>query len=317
MTSVSRDDDTTAPAPIWVRIWSIAYLLLAIVALFWAGNAIVGRAARDSVPPFTLAFVRWAGALVLMAPFAVPRLKADLPMLKRRWKVTLMLGLVGVGAFNALLYSGLQYTTATNGVLIQALVPPFILIFSFTLFGERFTPMSLAAALVSVIGVAIIVLHGDLAELQALQLGKGDLMVLMGVIAWSLYTVLLRWRPAVHPLSFLAATFLVGALAMLPLSVMEHWQGRSVHWGAGAVLAFAYVATLPSLAAYLLYNRGVELIGAARAGQFLNLMPLFGAGLAVLLLGEPFGVHHFVGIILILLGIAGFSRRTIAPPPTR
>lgn len=298
----------TARVPMPQRLWSMAYPLLTIVALFWAGNAIAGRVARDSVPPFTLAFVRWAGALLLMAPFAIPRLRVDWPVLKRHWKATVLLGLIGVGAFNALLYSGLQYTTATNGALIQALVPPFILIFSFLLYGERYSAVRLGAALVSVIGVGVIVLRGDLSTFNGLQLGKGDAMVLAGVVAWSLYTSLLRWRPVVHPLSFLAATFIVGAGAMLPLSILEHWQGRSVRWDITALSAFAYVATLPSLAAYLLYNRGVELIGPARAGQFLNLMPLFGAGLAIVLLGEPFGTYHLIGVALILLGIVGFSR---------
>lgn len=290
------------------RLWSTTYLLLTIVALLWAGNAIVGRAARASVPPFTLAFVRWAGALILLLPFVHRRLREDWPLLRRHWKATLLLGLIGVGAFNALLYSGLQFTSATNGVLIQALVPPFILLFGFLLFGERTGPVRIGAALISAIGVGIIVLGGDLAMLRSLSLGKGDGLVLLGVVAWSLYTLLLRRRPPVHPLSFLAATFLVGALAMLPFSLAEHRLGRSVHWDATAFAAFAYVATLPSLVAYLLYNRGVELIGAARAGQFLNLMPLFGAGLAVLLLGEPFRIHHLAGMALILLGILGFSK---------
>lgn len=292
------------------RLWSAAYLLLTIVALCWAGNAIVGRAAREVAPPFTLAFVRWTGALVLMAPFAWPRLRADWPALKRHWPATLLLGLVGVGAFNALLYSGLQFTTATNGVLIQALVPPLILLLAFLLFGERTSPLRIGAALVSAVGVGVIVLHGDLAALLTLDLGKGDALVLVGVVCWSLYTLLLRWRPPVHPLSFLVATFLIGALAMLPLAVSEHVGGRAVIWGGAALGAFLYVATLPSLLAYLLYNRGVELIGAPRAGQFLNLMPLFGAGLAVLLLGEPFGVYQLIGVALILIGIVGFSRES-------
>lgn len=298
----------TPPRPGLSQLWSAAYLLLAIVALLWAGNAIVGRAAREAVPPFTLAFVRWTGALVLMAPFAWPRLRADWLVLRRHWPATLLLGLIGVGAFNALLYSGLQYTTATNGVLIQALVPPLILLLAFLLFRERTSLIRIGAALVSAVGVGIIVLHGDLGALLALDLGKGDALVLLGVVCWSLYTLLLRWRPPVHPLSFLAATFLIGALAMLPLAVVEHLGGRAVQWGGTALGAFLYVATLPSLVAYLLYNRGVELIGAPRAGQFLNLMPLFGAGLAVLLLGEPFGLYHLIGVTLILIGIIGFSR---------
>lgn len=302
------EDAASARPARFMHLWDMAYPLLTIVALLWAGNALVGRAARDLIPPFTLAFGRWSGALLLMMPFAWPRLRADWPVIRQHWKATLLLGLIGIGAFNALLYSGLQYTTATNGLLIQALIPPLILLLAFLFFRERTDLVRIGAALVSVIGVGVIVLHGDVAALRALRLGRGDALILFGVAAWALYTVLLRRRPAVHPLSFLAITFLIGALAMLPLSAMEHFAGRTIHWGTGTVLAFAYVATLPSLVAYLLYNRGVELIGPARAGQFLNLMPLFGAGLAVLLLGESLGGHHLLGVALILAGIAGFSR---------
>ncbi len=313
VTSADPQHSRTALTP-WRRLWNAAHVLLAVVALLWAGNAIVGRAVRDDIPPFTLAFGRWAGALILLAPFAWRQCRADWPVLRRHWKVTLLLGLVGAGAFNALLYSGLQYTTATNAVLIQALIPPLLLLLAFLFFGERTNAPRIVAASLSTLGVGIIVLDGDLGALRTLDLGRGDALVLIGVFAWSAYTLLLRRRPPVHPSSFLAATFLIGGLAMLPLSVIEHLHGDTVRWSEDALMAFAYVATLPSLLAYLLYNRGVELIGPARAGQFLNLMPLFGAGLAVLLLGEPFGTHHLIGVTLILLGIIGFSRGSPGSP---
>jgi drug/metabolite transporter (DMT)-like permease len=289
-------------------VWQNAYILLTIVALLWAGNAIVGRAARDLVPPFTLALVRWGGALILLLPFAWRRLIEDAATLRRCWWQTLLLGLLGVGAFNAFLYSGLRYTTATNALLMQAAIPPLILLLSWGMFRERSNWRQGAAAGLCLIGVIIIVVRGDPAVLYGLHIGIGDWLILIAALAWGLYTVLLRWRPLVHPSSFLAATFAVGVVAMAPLAALEIESDMRVVWNALSLGAFVYVATLPSLVAYLLFNRGVALIGAGRAGQFINLMPLFGAGLAILLLDEPLAAYHLVGMALILAGILVFAR---------
>jgi drug/metabolite transporter (DMT)-like permease len=307
---------STRPSGGSLRVWNSAYALLVIVALLWAGNAVIGRAVRDIVPPFTLALVRWSGALILLLPFAWQHLRRDIEKLwLHKWQ-TLLLGLLGVGALNALLYSGLQHTTATNALLIQAAIPPLILILSYLLFRERFSRRQIVAACLSMAGVVIIVARGDPRLLFHRDGGMGDGLVLSAVLAWALYTILLRWRPPVHPLSFLAATFAVGVLAMAPLALFEALAGKRIVGNANSLSAFLYVATLPSLVAYLLFNRGVALIGAARAGQFINLMPLFGAGLAILLLGEPLALYHLAGMGLILSGILAFTHRDQEAPST-
>jgi drug/metabolite transporter (DMT)-like permease len=301
------DEAAARPSSVAGRLWRSPYLLLTLVALFWAGNAVVGRAARDLVPPFTLAFARWSGALIVLTPFAWRAVAADLSVLGRRWKIVLLLGLLGVAAFNALLYSGVHYTTATNALLIQASIPPMIAAFALLLFGDRASPAQVGAMLLSATGVIIVVCQGDPKILLHLKIGIGDGLILTASAAWALYTVLLRRRPAVHALSFLAVTFAIGVAAMLPLAAMEWMHGRAVVWGAGALGAMAYVAVFPSLIAYLLYTRGVDLIGPARAGQFVNLLPLFGAALSVLLLGEPLRAHHLIGGLFIIAGVAGFA----------
>jgi drug/metabolite transporter (DMT)-like permease len=298
----------------WGRAWNNAYLLLAAVALFWAGNSIVGRAVRETIPPFTLALGRWTGALIILSPFAWRHVRRDRTTLLRHGKATLLLGLSGVAAFNALLYSGLHYTTATNGLLIQSAMPPIILLLGYLLYGEPAGGRQVLAVILSMIGVVIIVARGRFETLARLHIGIGDALVLAAVIAWSLYTVLLRLRPPVHPLSFLAVTFAIGILAMLPLSAIEWASGARIAWGVGSLAALLYVAVFPSLVAYLLFNRSVGLIGAAPAGQVLNLTPVFGALLAMALLGEPVELFHFAGMILILAGIALFA---FASPPRR
>ncbi len=290
-----------------MRLWASPYLLLTLVALLWAGNALAGRASREVVPPFTLALARWAGALLIVAPFARAPVLKDLPALKAHWPILLLLGLLGVAAFNALLYSGVHFTTATNAVLIQAAIPPLIAVFAFALFRDATNPRQIGAMLLSLAGVLVVVSQGDPTVLLHMKIGVGDALILTASAVWALYTVLLRKRPAVHPLSFLACTFAIGVVAMLPLAASEWAGGRVVIWGPAALGAMAYVAIFPSVIAYLLYTRGVDLIGAARAGQFINLMPLFGAGLAVLLLGEPLHAFHLLGGGLIVAGIAAFA----------
>jgi len=281
-----------------------AYAFLVVVMLFWAGNAIVGRAVRDDIPPFTLALVRWAGATTILLPFAWRRLRADSAMLYANWRIVLLLGLLGVAAFNALLYSGLRHTTASNSLLIQAGIPAMVVLFGRLIFGERAPLLQVLGVIASTIGVAWVVSRGDVEMLLHLRLGPGDLLILAATVAWALYTVLLKLRPAVDPVSFLATTFIIASLTMFPLAAHEWWTGATVRWGPSTFGAFAYVAVLPSLLAYFLYNRAVGMIGAGRAGQMIALLPLFGALLAVLLLGEQLHGFHLWGMAFIVAGIA-------------
>lgn len=282
----------------------IAYATLALVMLFWAGNSIVGRAVRGDIGPFTLALIRWTGALIVLSPFAWRHFSAQLPQIRLHWRPVLLLGILGVAGFNGFLYSGLRYTSATNGLLLQAAIPALVLLVDRLIFGVRSTIGQVIGVTVSTIGVVLIVLRGDMASLLGLELGKGDALVLCGVLVWSLYTSLLKLKPAVHPLSFLFATFIIGVLCMAPLAAGEIVAHGLPQAKSGVVLACAYVALFPSVISYLLFNQAVERIGAAKAGQTIALMPLFGAGLAVMLLGEPLHAYHLAGMAIILAGIA-------------
>lgn len=284
-------------------LWSRAYVLLTLTALFWAGNSIVGRAARDLVPPAALAFWRWTIALALLLPLAWPHLKRDGPALRARWPVVLTLGLLGIGSFNVLLYTGLQTTTALNSMLIQSAQPALILIVGALVMRDRTSPRQIAGVVVSLAGVLAIIGRGDPAVLLALQLNKGDAIIGVAVMLWALYSVLLRRRPPVHPLSLLAASIIVGILFIAPVYMVELAGGRRIVPAAESALAIAYVSVFPSFLAYLFFNRGVELIGSAATGQFMNVMPLMGAGLAMLFLGEALHPFHVAGLVLIVAGI--------------
>jgi drug/metabolite transporter (DMT)-like permease len=276
--------------------------MLMIVMLLWAGNSIVARAIHADVPPFTLAFCRWAGALLVLLPFAWPKIVAERAVLLRHWRSILLLGVVGVASFNAFLYSGLRYTTATNGLLIQALIPALVLLFDLLLFRTRPRHTQVVGVVIAAVGVLVIVFRGDLMAFATLRFGLGDALVLCAVVAWSLYTALLRKRPPVNPLAFLALTFFVGVVGMLPFAIIE-WQTQAVILDAGALGGIAYVAVLPSVVAYFLFNKAVGEIGAGAAGQMISLQPLFGALLSAPILREPLHGYHLAGMLLILLGI--------------
>lgn len=290
-------------------IWERPYLLLTFTALFWAGNSIVGRGARDMISPVALAFWRWSLALFLLLPLAWPHLRHDMARLKKAWKSVLMLGMLGIGAFNTLLYTGLQTTTAVNGLLLQSMQPGLILLLGVILFGDRARLLQLIGIVLSIIGALMIILQGDPAALTGLKLNGGDLVISAAVIIWSLYTVLLRKRPKVHPMSFLAATVTIGVAALFPLYISELASGRLIVNQAESWLAIAYVGLFPSLIAYLCFNRGVELLGPSTTGLYLNIMPVIGALLAVIFLNEAIRWFHFAGIALIAMGIICATQR--------
>ncbi len=304
--------DEAATRPRWV-----SYTSLAFVMLFWSGNFIVGRAVQGAIPPFTLALVRWSGAALLVLPFAWRHLRADWPVIRRHWRITLLLGIAGVGGFNAFVYSGLQFTTATNGLLLQAAVPALVLACNRTIFGLRSSWLQIAGVLLSMLGVVLIVLRGHVEALLGLTVNVGDALVLCGVVCWAGYTSLLRIRPACHPLSFLLATFLIAIVTMLPLSVGEHLAGQRIRFDTATLGAFAYVAVLPSLVAYLMYNAAVRDLGAGPAGQTITLMPLFGAFLAALLLDEKLYGFHLIGMAMILCGIVLGALTSEQPQPSQ
>ncbi|WP_054532234.1 DMT family transporter [Erythrobacter sp. SG61-1L] len=284
-----------------------AMAMLGLVMLLWAGNSIVARAVRFDVPPFTLAFLRWGSALLLVAPFAAKSVIRDWAEIVKGWKWLLALGILGVGVFNAALYSGLQYTTATNALLLQAGIPPAVLLLDRLFFGTRAHALQVAGVVFSTLGVMAIVFEGNPAALMRLHFGIGDAMVLIGVAAWAFYTVLLRKRPPIGPRSFIAVTFAVGMLAMVPLAASEWHAGRFVHWNAGVAGAIVYVALFSSLVSYFIYNWAAGRIGPARAGQAITLLPLFGALLSAAILGESLLPYHWAGMALILVGIVAGS----------
>jgi drug/metabolite transporter (DMT)-like permease len=283
--------------------WNSPWTLLILANLFWAGNIVLGRGLAGHVPPIALAYWRWTSAFLIAFGFAWPYLKMDAPVLLRHWRMMLLLSATGIATYNTLSYIGLTDTTALNVLLLQSAGPLVIIVWAFVLFGERPTVWQSAGVLLSLAGVATIAARGSRAILLHLSLNRGDVWIIVAMAIYGVYAALFRRRPAAHPLSFLVAMMGIGSMMILPFYVWETAQGGRIEGGVPSWLAMAYIAVFPSLIAYLFFNRGIELIGAARAGQSWHLMPLFGSILAMLFLGETFYAYHAVGITMIGAGI--------------
>lgn len=302
---------TTPPA----RARLHAAVLLAAACLFWAANFVLGRAAAGEIPPVGLAFWRWVLAGAVLAPFAARPLWAARAEIAARVPLFLALGLFGVGSFNTLTYIALTRTEAINAALTNSLIPVAIILAALLLDRERPARMQLAGLGLSLAGVLVIVARGDAATLAAFRINSGDLIMVAAVIAWGLYTVLLRrvperLRASLGPMGLLGATIVfglpvIGLCRGLELALV----GTAMPTDPASLALVAYTALFASIASYLCWNGGVALIGPAAAGPFLHLMPPFSAALAVPLLGEAVRPFHAAGLLLIVAGVALAGRR--------
>ncbi|MDZ7906572.1 MAG: DMT family transporter [Cypionkella sp.] len=286
------------------RNFMIAAGLAALASLCWAGNWVLGRAIRADVPPFGLTFWRWALASVILLPFAHARLVADWRILRAHAPLILGMALLSASMFQSMTYIGLHSTEAVNALLVSATMPLFMVIIAGVVLRERFSPRQLAGIGISFLGVAYIIARGEVGRLLALHLNVGDLWILAALVVWGLYSVLLKFKPA--QLSPVGLTFFIaifGAVFILPLHVWEMARGQFVPLTWAGVGSVAYTGVFASVIALLAYNAAVARIGPSRAVFFLHLMPVFGAGLAVLFLGETLASYHLIGFPVALAGV--------------
>ncbi|MBK1837596.1 DMT family transporter [Azospirillum sp. YIM B02556] len=300
--------DRAAPAKA-ARLADQAWLLMMLPPLFWAGNAVLGRAVAGAVPPIGLAFWRWCLGMLVVLPFAWPHLRHDITPILARWKSVLLLGTLGIGVYNTFQYIALNATTALNCVMLQSSMPVMIVLMSLVLFRDRIGAMQGLGIVVSLTGAMTLISHGDPATLLGLELNAGDVWMLAAVVIYAAYTTLLRRRPAIHGLSFVVVTFAIGAVELLPFYVWESLSGHPVQASGITMLAVGYTVLFPSIAAYLCFNRAVELLGPNTAGLAIHLVPVFGSLLAILFLGEQLHLYHGIGIALIAAGIVLAARR--------
>src|SRR4030081_3352869 len=219
-----------SPAGHWIA--NQPYLLLCITALCWAGNAIVGRLAAGHIPPVTLSFLRWSLAFLLVLPFAWKHLKRDRDAIRARLGIMVVISVTGIGAFNTLRYWALEHTQALNTLLLQSAGPLFVAVWSLILLGVRLTLAQAGGIVLSLTGVLVILLHGDLTTLASITFNKGDIIFTVALAIFGLYSVLSLKRPKIHGLSFVGFTFGCGAACLIPLWVWELFSRPGVELNA-------------------------------------------------------------------------------------
>ncbi len=297
------------------RLTPATALLLTIPPLMWAGNAVVGRMVSDLVPPMTLNLLRWLLAFVLLLPLASGVLRPG-SGLWTHWRRFALLGLLSVGAYNALQYLALHTSTPINVTLVASSIPVWMLIIGRLFFGARISRRQLLGATLSITGVLLVLSRGQPHTLLQVQLVPGDLYVLLAAMAWAWYSWMLA-QSGREPAeirsdwaAFLMAQIVLG-LAWSALFAAGEWvlSDARIQWGWPLVGALLFVALGPALLAYRCWGAGVQRAGPSVAGFFSNLTPLFAAVLSSALLGELPQPYHGVAFALIVGGIVVSSRR--------
>ena len=306
---MSAADPTASAAPKRAWIANQPYVLLSITALCWAGNAIVGRLAAGHIPPVTLSFLRWSLAFLLILPLAWKQLRQDWPAIRSRLGIMIALSLTGIGAFNTLQYWSLEYTQALNTLLLQSSGPLIVAVWSLLLLRVHLTAAQAIGIVLSLAGVLLILTRGHPTALASITFNRGDLIFLLAMAIFGFYSVLSLKRPQIHGLSMVAFTFGCGAASLIPLLVWELHARPVMVLDAKNLLSLLYVAIFPSTIAYLCFNRGVLLIGANRAAPFLHVVPVFGAIMAFVFLGEQPEIFHVIAFALVLGGVFIASRK--------
>lgn len=285
------------------RLYQWPGLLLTLTAIFWAGNSVAGRLAVGHISPLLLVFLRWALVLAVMWPLYGRQVRENWPEVRPQlFRIVLMAGL-GFTGFNALYYVAAHTTSAVNIGILQGSIPVIVLVAAFLTQGTRATPVQIAGVLVTALGVVVVATQGMPLAILHIGLNRGDLIMLVACVLYALYTVALRDRPRMSGAAFFTLLALISAVTSVPLMLAEAFvSGLSMPTWQGWLVTL-YVAIFPSCLAQLLFMRGVDLIGPGRAGVFVNLVPVFSAILAVVLIAEPFALFHAVALALVIGGI--------------
>jgi drug/metabolite transporter (DMT)-like permease len=293
---------------------SKAYLVLIIATLCWGGNAVAGKMAVGHISPMVLTCLRWTIAVALITAISLPQLARDWPVVKTRLPYFFALGAIGYTCFNATLYTALKYTSAVNVAVIQAVIPTVIFALNFALFRTRIFAGQIVGFILTITGVALLASRGDLISLLALDVNIGDAIMLLAVLAYAIYTVMLRWKPKVNWRTLMAIPAMAALMSSIPLLLWEVSQNEAVWPDAKGWMITVYTALFASLIAQIFFILGVERIGPNRAGLFINLIPVFGTLLSVMILGETLHPYQILALLLTLGGIAVAERKKPALP---
>ena len=291
---------------------NLAYLLLTLSVLFWAGNFIVGKfATLFEIPPLSLNVFRWLSVWLILMPFTYKEIYNNLPIIKKNWFVISFMGLITISTFNSVVYFALNHTQVINAVLVLAAIPAATIIFSSLMNIEKTNIFQLLGLFLSIVGIGSIISNGDIQKIISLNFNKGDVWMLVCVITWALYSTLLKKNKfEFSQFTLIQLMVSAGLLFLIPQLFYEKSIGLDTNFNKAFFIILFYVVVFPAIAAYYCWQKGVEIIGPNRASMFIQLMPLFSAVMAIIIFKEKFELYHFVGAAFIVSGIYLSNKKT-------
>jgi drug/metabolite transporter (DMT)-like permease len=283
----------------------LAYIFLFLTVTFWAGNFVVGKfASLYEVPPFSLNFYRWFFAWLILAPFTLPEIIKKKDYIINNYKLFIVLGVTSITIFNSIVYYSLNFTQVISGVLMISTIPVMIMFFSSIFKIEKTNIFQIIGVILSFLGVIIIITKANFEILKNLNFNKGDITMVIAMFSWALYSTLLkRQKYEISQLSLLQVVMSFGLVFLIPIYFIEYQLGFRITLDKPFYLILSYVVLLPGLASFILWIKGISLIGANRSGVFLHLMPILSAIMAMIIFNEKFMFYHMLGACFIITGI--------------
>ncbi|SER57471.1 EamA domain-containing membrane protein RarD [Gracilibacillus ureilyticus] len=286
-----------------------AYFLLILTAVFYAGNLIVGKPVTAEIPPVTLSFFRYFIAAIVILPLGYKEWRNNKTLWKKEWKAILSLSVTGLVFFNIFVYLALNYTTSINAGIVEASTPIFTLLLALLLFGEKFNRKQILGVFISLFGVFFVITKGSWEVIMGLQFNSGDLIMLLAMVTWAVYSILIQkhvWKFPTY--GVLLVMSVVALIVFLPLMLIEIEGIKQIEWSGAIIGGLFYLGIFPSLIALIAYNKGVQEIGPSRASIFLNLVPVFTMIGAVIFLGEMVTFVQIAGVICVIAGVIVTNR---------
>lgn len=272
--------------------------------LGWAGNTVAGRMSTGEISPMVVVFLRWFIISIFLILFLNKKLILSFNLISGKLVWLCLMGSLGLTGFNALFYIAAQNTTAINLGIIQGIMPAIILVGSVIMFKEEVNLTKFTGLIIAFFGVLVVVSQGDYKRVILLSFNYGDLVMLCACFFYSGFTLGLKNKPVIDPIVLMTFFSLSALIFSIPLLIIEYYLGLiQVPATSTAWLTIFYIAFVPSFLAQIFFIRGVELVGASKAGLFINFLPIFAAILGVLLLGERLFVYHLISLFIVLSGV--------------
>ncbi len=291
------------------KLW-LAYAGLTMAVFFWSINTVLARGMVFTIKPMALSFYRWLFAFLFILPFSIHQVKKDWPVIRQNYAFLFVLAVFSVGMYNSIIYLGAQFTTATNISLVISTMPGMTLLLAWLINKERTNRVQIIGVLISLCGLMAIVSQGSVSVLRHLTFNPGDLLIILAILSWALYSVLLKKRQMnISPLAFLTVLIAVGTICIFPFYFWEYTIYKGFEINLSHFILFVFLGIFPSVLSYVCWNFGVKTAGSSTAAVFMYLIPVFTSILAFFFLGEHLYGYHFWGGGLILIGLIMSSRQ--------